>query len=317
MKPVARHFNVLSPKFLQLAFCLLWFTISISNQNLVAQSTIEWEKTIGGDNFEDLRAIFETPDGGFIYGASTSSNANGDISQPSNGFSDYWIGKLDADGNLLWEKNYGGDNIDQLQALKPTPDGGYILGGYSKSTLSGDKSEPNFFQFSLDYWVVKIDALGTVEWDRTLGGQADEFFWDLELAHDGGYILAGNTFSDMTGNVSENNYGISDYWIVKLAADGSLEWDKVYGGAGQDWCFDVLATSDGNYLISGHSGSGAEGNKTTASQGSNDFWTLKIDPSGNIIWQRSFGGNADDQIHDVVESNSGGFLLAGIEINFK
>ena len=129
---------------------------------------------------------------------------------------------MDADGNLLWEINYGGDNIDQLQALKPTPDGGYIMGGYSKSTLSGDKSEPNINQFSLDYWVIKVDALGVKQWDRTLGGQADEFFWDLELAHDGGYILAGNTFSDMTGNVSENNYGISDFWIVKLAADGSL-----------------------------------------------------------------------------------------------
>ena len=110
MKPVARFFNVLPPKFLQLAFCLLWVTLSITNQNLVAQSAIQWDKTIGGDNFEDLRAIFETPDGGFIYGASTSSNANGDISQANNGFSDYWIGKLDANGNLLWEINYGGDN---------------------------------------------------------------------------------------------------------------------------------------------------------------------------------------------------------------
>ena len=311
MKPVALLHSVLPPKFLRLAFCWLWIVISISNHTVLAQSTIQWETTLGGDNFEDVRAVFETPDGGFIFGASTSSSGNGDISQISYGFSDYWIGKLDANGNLLWEINYGGDNIDQLQAVKPTADGGYILGGYSKSSISGDKSEANINPFSLDYWVIKVDATGVKQWDRTLGGQEDEFFWDLEVAHDGGYILAGNTFSDMTGNISENNYGISDYWIVKLAANGNLEWEKVYGGDGQDWCFDVLATSDGNYLISGHSGSGANGNKTTASQGSNDFWTLKIDPSGNIIWQQSFGGTGDDQIHDVVEANAGGFLLAG------
>jgi len=149
--------------------------------NIFAQPPVEWDDAYGGSNFEELQGLHQTADGGYIYGCSTPSDPNADISEASIGGGDYWMVKTDADGTILWDERIGGTAAEVIQEIQPTSDGGYIMGGWSYSDANGDKTEANNGPaWTSDIWVVKTDAAGVVEWDRSLGGDDNEQLYHIQ-----------------------------------------------------------------------------------------------------------------------------------------
>jgi len=160
----------------------------------------------------------------------------------------------------LWDKTYGGNREDAFKSVKKTSDGGYILAGYSGSDKSGDKSEES--KGGRDYWVVKVKADGSKEWDKTFGGRNVDELQSIQQTKDNGYILGGTSSSGQSGDKTQASKGESDYWIVKLDANGNKVWDKSLGGSNSDRLTTVQQTSDSGYILGGYSHSGKSGDKS-------------------------------------------------------
>ncbi len=173
--------------------------------------TIQWQNTIGGSGSEALFSIVQTSDGGYILGGYSHSNISGDKTENSNGATDYWIVKTDARANIQWQNTIGGSGYDYLTSIDQTSDGGYILGGYSSSNISADKTENSIG--NSDYWIVKTDSLGVIQWQNTIGGSELDVLSSIAQTSDGGYILGGYSNSDISGDKTENSNG---NWITGL-----------------------------------------------------------------------------------------------------
>jgi len=268
-----------------------------------------WEKDFGGSNYDVVTSIDPTNDSGYIIGGYSSSNISGDKSENSRGSDDYWIIKIDSSGNKLWDKTIGGSASDKLYSVKQTIDGGFFLAGYSFSGISGDKTQATWGSY--DYWVVKTDAVGNKIWDKDLGGSSLDELYAAGNTDDGGIILGGNSMSNISGDKSENNWGLRDYWIVKLDSLGNKIWDKTIGGSATDWLTSIKLTHDGNFILGGYSNSLVSGNKTQGSNGGSDYWIVKADSLGNILWDKVLGGSADDELNKIIPTSDGGFMFAG------
>ncbi len=290
----------------------------LSLKNLGQTAQINWDKTIGGTGIDNMTSVITTSDGGYFLIGDSKSNISGDKTENSKGERDYWVVKLKADRTVEWEKTIGGSGIDICTAVVQTSDGGYFVGGYSISNASGDKTEDNIgANDSFDYWVLKLNATGTIEWQKTLGGDLVEELHSVAQTSDGGYILGGHSNSNISGNKTEDSKGGSDYWIVKLASNGSIDWQKTIGGSQTDrWVNKIFQTQDGGYVLggqsfSGSSASGPDGDKTEPNKGNGDYWILKLTTIGNIEWQKTLGGAQSDTFNDIIQSNTGGFLIIG------
>ena len=283
----------------------------LANANVIAQTpTIQWDKTIGGSLKDVPQVVKQTADGGFILGGYSLSDVSGDKSENSKGLADYWVVKLDASGNKLWDKTIGGDGDDYLNALQQTADNGYILGGYSSSNISGNKSENS--KGGDDYWIVKLDENGNILWDKTIGGSnGDDYLFSLQQTSDNGYILGGSSSSNISGDKSENSKGVSDYWVVKLDEDGNKIWDKTIGGSSFDILYSLQQTADNGFILGGYSESNISGDKSENSKGGNDYWIVKLDVDGNIIWDKTIGGNNSDALYSVKQTIDNGYILGG------
>jgi hypothetical protein len=236
--------------------------------------TIQWDKTIGGGGEDDLFSLQQTSDGGYILGGHSDSNVSGEKTANSRGYYDYWVVKLNSLGKIQWDKTIGGSSGDYLTSLQQTCEGGYILGGYSLSNRSGDKTEKSRGVY--DYWVVKLNSLGRIQWDKTIGGSLVDYLYSLQQTSDGGYILGGDSESDMSGEKTENNHGsfIGDYWVVKLNSFGRIQWDKTIGGTSEDHLRSIKEVSKNQYILGGYSISGISGDKTEVSRGDFDYWIV-------------------------------------------
>lgn len=276
----------------------------------------QWDKDFGGTGFDGLAFLQQTSDGGYIFGGTSSSGISGDKTQANVGFDDYWILKTDSLGNKQWDKTFGGLKGEILYVLQQTNDGGYILGGSSFSGIGGDKSQANWDTSGLtfDYWIVKTDSSGNKQWDKTFGGTAlDELTW-LQQTTDGGYILAGASNSGISGDKTQDTIGKFDYWIVKTDSLGNKQWDKDFGGTDSEGHSCIQQTSDGSYFLGGQSSSGVGGDKTAPLWGNTvniDFWILKIDSTGNKLWDKDYGGIFDEEFYTINKSTDVGFLVAG------
>lgn len=270
---------------------------------------IQWQNTIGGSDRDELYCVQQTVDGGYILGGHSTSNISGDKAESSNGSWDCWIVKTDSNGNIQWQNTIGGNNSDWLHSIKQTTDGGYILGGQSESSISGDKTENS--NGGWDYWIVKIDSIGIIEWQNTIGGNEDDKMFSIQQTTDGGYILGGISDSDSTDDKTEDSKGYMDYWIVKTDSLGNIQWQNTIGGNDNDILGSVIQTVDGGYLLVGYSRSGPSGDKTTLSNGVEDYWIVKTDSQGSIQWQRSFGYGAQDLLYAVQQTAEGGYILGG------
>ncbi|MCE3007989.1 MAG: gliding motility-associated C-terminal domain-containing protein [Bacteroidetes bacterium] len=274
----------------------------------------KWDKTFGGNKDDLLTSVQQTADGGYILGGYSISDADiaGGKSENSRGDFDYWVLKLDANGNMQWDKTLGGSGADRLSSLQQTNDGGYILGGYSSSNADNEKSENS--RGSGDFWIVKLDGNGNRQWDKTLGGAAGDFLMALRQTADGGYIVGGQSWSEAGYEKSESprgGIGDNDWWIVKLDANGSKQWDRTLGGYNAEGFSALQQTADGGYLLGGSSMSSAGGDKREDRRGGTDYWVVRLDADGIKLWDKTIGGTDEDKLSFLQQTSDGGYILAG------
>lgn len=298
---------------LLISFCFLFFRFAFAQNPLVKQ----WDKRFGGNVTEVNHSIINTKDNGFLIGGYSTSGISGDKTQPSWGLSDYWIVKTDSLSNKQWDKRFGGNSTDLLFSLYQDSDGEYLLGGYSVSDSSGDKTEHNrdVNLIYADYWVVKIDSLGNKVWDKTFGGDSEDALESIIQAKDKGYILCGRSVSGISGDKTQASWGGTDGWVVKTDSVGNKLWDRRFGGSLNDNIYRVIETSDGGFLIGGISFSGISGDKTEMNWDSTfstpDYWIIKLDSFGIKQWDKRYGGNNSDQLEWILQTVNGDYLLAG------
>ncbi|MBN8567114.1 MAG: T9SS type A sorting domain-containing protein [Flavobacteriales bacterium] len=274
--------------------------------------SIVWQKTIGGNRLDGLSNIKRTDDNGLIIGGSSDSLISGEKTEnPRGNFQnpDFWILKLNQDNEIEWQRTIGGDLTDRLFTIQITSDGGYILGGESNSNSSGEKNENSRGDF--DYWIVKLNNIGEIEWQKTLGGSGLEVFGDLIISQDNGYIVGGYSTSPISGDKTLDNYGLFNFWVLKLNSEGEIIWQKVYGGFEGEVLNSIKQKSNGNILLAGSSSSNISGVKTENSRGSSDFWLLEVDENGEILGQKTIGGSEADSIQDLICLDDGRYFLAG------
>ncbi|MFH1052173.1 MAG: choice-of-anchor D domain-containing protein [bacterium] len=281
--------------------CLVRIT---TKQNNNADELIAWKKCYGGTNNDRAKSVIETRDGNYIVIGSTQST-DGDISGKNQNDSDFWIIKLNQDGKILWEKHLGGSLYDWAYSIIESNDGGYVAIG---STTSSDK-DVSGHHGSSDFWIVKLKQTGEIEWQKCYGGSNWEDANSIIATGDGGYVVAGFTQSDNEDVVG--NIGMKDFWILKLDQMGEIIWKKCLGGTNNDVANSIIETIDGDYAIAGYTQS--NDGDVLGKQGNNpDFWVIKLNQSGDIIWQRSFGGSGDDRANSLIETSDGGYCVVGI-----
>jgi hypothetical protein len=256
---------------------------------------IQWQKCYGGTGTENASCIVQTTDGGYIAAGYTNST-NGDVTG-LHGSNDYWVVKIDQAGTIEWQKTYGGSFDDQASSIRQTTDGGYIVAGYSESN-NGDITNTHGDK---DYWILKLDAAGAIEWQHKYGGDDKEFAYDIKQTPDGGYIVVGKTYSydgvimPVNGDIT-NFHGGNDGWILKLSATGAIEWQKCLGGADLDHLMSVQLTADGGYIATG----------TYHILG---YWLVKLSSTGAVQWEQYYGDT--DDAYTVQQTSDGGYIMAG------
>ncbi len=284
---------------------------------LDANGNIIWQKCLGGTEDDFVNSIQQTSDGGYIVAGFSESN-DGDVTGNHKKYEnyyfyyyDYWVVKLDANGNIIWQKSLGGTHYDYAQSIQQTSDGGYIVAGKSLSNdgdVTGNHGGWAYDDYWVgDYWVVKLDTSGDIIWQKCLGGTEDEWAYSIQQTSDGGYIVAGcslSTDGDVTGN-----HGGLDYWVIKLDANGNIIWQKSLGGTSWDTAYSIQQTSDGGYIVAG--GSHSTDGDVTGNHGGSDYWVIKLDANGNIIWQKSLGGTTSDYAESIQQTSDGGYIVAG------
>jgi predicted secreted protein len=299
-----------------------------------AKATVGWSKTYGGTNAEGWDSIYpvvlQTSDGGFLITGSTTSYGAGS--------NDAYLVKTDANGEMQWQKTYGGPLNESACVVCKTSDGGYAIMCTTNSYGAGGN----------DFWLLKTDANGNLQWNNTYGGTGVDNGYDVSQTADGGYALLGET----------NSFGAGGYdvWVVKTDAAGNMQWNKTYGAVGNDWASNLICTADGGYAVVSYSMSfgGYKGwfikidssgnmawNKTyslgtaswactgiqTADGGyamtgvtypttKRDAWLIKTDSSGNMLWNKTYGGTGDDTGWALVQMDDGGYAIGGVTSSF-
>jgi hypothetical protein len=219
---------------------------------------------------------------------------------------------LSLDGqapSVQWQNTFGGVGHDDLRAMLMTEDGGFLLGGYSNSNVSGEKADSS--KGLTDFWILKLDADRSIEWQRTVGGSDMDELSEIIEHPAGGYLLGGSSKSDISGDKTDSCFGGYDFWIVKMSEDGIIEWDKTIGGSENDMLSDMIVHQDTTIVLAGHSNSDSSDVKSEDSRGDNDFWAVAVDLGGEIEWQKTIGGDLKDDLHSIESLSDGGILLSG------
>ena len=243
---------------------------------------VTFAKTYGGTDEDVARFVQQTSDGGYIVVGETYSFGAG--------YSDIFLIKTDAYGNIQWAKTYGGTYYDYAYSVQQTSDGGYIVAGHI-GVLFGDY---------MDIFLVKTDANGNVIWAKTYGGANYDYAYSVQQTSDGGYILVGGTWSF--------GAGIFDFFLIKTDENGNIQWAKTYGGTSEDYGFSVQQTSDGGYIVTGHTASFGAGNW--------DIFIIKTDANGSVQWAKTYGGTSDDLVRFVQQTSDGGYIMVGETYSF-
>jgi uncharacterized delta-60 repeat protein len=249
---------------------------------LKSDGEISWQKRYGGAGADEAYSIQQTRDGGYIVAGHTWCFGAGNA--------DFWVLKLESDGEVSWQNAYGGTENDYyVNSVRQTNDGGYIVAGYTES----------FGAVLADFWVLKLKSDGTIDWEKRYGGLDNDYARSIQQTRDGGYIVAGQTYSFGTGG---------DFWVLKLNSAGDISWQKTYGGAGYDCANSIQQTSDGGYIVAGPTNS--------SGAGANDFWVLKLNSSGAVLWQKTYGAIFVDIPYSIYQTSGGGYIVAGCTMSF-
>jgi hypothetical protein len=236
-----------------------------------------WTKTYGGTGSDYGRSVKQTSDGGYIITGFTDSFGAGSY--------DVYLIKTNASGDTVWTKTYGGASEESGSCVQQTSDGGYVISGYTFSFGAGPT----------DVYLIRADAGGGVVWGRVYGGASWEFGNSVQQTSDGGYIVAGETESFGAGD--------SDTYLIRTDADGDTVWTRTYGGTGHEAGFSVQETSDGGYIIAGHT--------YTFGAGGGDVYLIRADAGGGVIWARAYGDTAEEGSYSVQQTSDGGYIVAG------
>ncbi|MDP4286236.1 MAG: hypothetical protein Q8891_17640, partial [Bacteroidota bacterium] len=263
---------------------------------------ITWQKMYGGSQEDYALSLSIASDGGYFIAGHTLSN-DGDV-KGNHGGMDWWVIKIDGTGNLIWQKCLGGSKSDQANSIQSTADGGCIVAGLEEST-DGDVINNHGIG---DYWLVKLDKSGNIQWQKTYGGTGLDEAWCVRVTNDGGYIVAGFSGS-YDGDVTSNRPGGDDIWILKVDNIGNIQWKKCYGGTGNDYGYFIQPTPDRGYVVACSSSS--SNYDLTCNSGNMDAWAFKINNAGDLQWQKSFGGNDADEIRCIQPLNDGSFIAVG------
>ena len=213
---------------------------------------------------------------------------------------------------IQWAKCFGGSNYESANSIVQTVDGGYIFAGHSRST-NGDVSA-NYG--NNDYWIVKIDDIGGIEWQRTYGGNGDNQLYVIHQTQDGGYIAGGNsnsttTLTSLGGTVSNG----TDYWVIKMDENGTIVWSETYDFGKVDILTSLVENEDRTILIGGYaqneSSHSLEKGLKKDEEGINDYIALKIDEKGEVLWDKSVGSEGEDILRKLITTRDGGYLMAG------
>ncbi len=292
--------------------------LTVLTVNLVSSQDILWEKSYGGKQADYLTDAIPTADYGFVLGGSSlTPNKDNPLSK---GNYDYCIWKVKENGDIEWQKSYGGSDNDMLYSIKATNDGGFILAGISNSPISGQKKDNRIGQN--DIWILKLDARGTEMWQKTLGGLSEEQLATIIITKDNGFLLGASSESDVCNyKASETNKnsiykntdsnGSLDYWLVKLNYKGELEWQKTIGGTYLDQLRSVVTTFDGGYFVGGVSNSNSNLFKNKDCNGQTDFWYMRLNATGEILWETTYGGAGDENLYTVLETKEHQLIVAG------
>jgi len=253
-----------------------WFDVYLIKTD--SSGNRQWQNTFGGGDFDIGRSVQQTSDGGFIIAGLTRSFGAG--------MSDVYLIKTYSSGNPQWQKTFGGSYSDSAYSVQQTTDGGYIIAGYIYSFTTF---------WGLDVYLIKTDSAGNSLWQKTIGGSKSDYGCSVQQTSDGGFIIAGYT----------NSFGAGGYdvYLIKTDSSGNSQWQKTFGGSGDDYGYSVQQTTDGGFIIAGSTESfGA---------GKNDVYLIKTDSAGNLIWQKTFGVSDDDKGYSVQQTSDGGYIIAG------
>ncbi|TMU54964.1 hypothetical protein [Flagellimonas algicola] len=299
-----------------LVLALVWSCLSDDSQtSLPLQRTFEgemdWMISFGGSGEDTAQSVIQTSDGGYAV-LGYSNSMDGDLAGKSTNVNDYWLLKLDDEGNLSWSKTYGGTKDDRGQSVIQTRDGGYAIVGYAMSD-DGDGSNNEGFH---DNWILKLDNSGNILWEKSFGFSGHDHSYDVVETADGGFFFSG--FLDVTssggaGNEGKGSYltrhGVGEFWGTKLDAQGNLEWRRYFGGTNNDRSYGVVQADDGGFVLAGASES--DDFDITNPKGSYDFWVLKVSNQGELLWQQSFGGTGIDKAYGIAKTLDGAYVVTG------
>ena len=281
------------------------------NSNL----TLQWQKTIGGSEGDDLRDMIAVNNNSYLLLIQTSSPVSGEKTVDNYGLGDYWLVKIDSIGNILWQKTYGGDNANYPANILEIDNNNYVLLGTSNSDSSGVKTENS--RGGYDFWFLIVDSLGNIIYDKTIGGNSSDFCMSGYYNSQADEIyLAGRTTSSISGDITNEPYSIlEDYLLFKINATfGQIISNFRYGGSKWNG-LNALGELNGNIYLGGSSTSDSSGVKTENNRDTtnywSDYWILKLNPDGSIVWDKTIGGNYRDYLMNMVFANNNQLLLIG------
>jgi gliding motility-associated-like protein len=273
--------------------------VCLASHAQVNPPTILWKKTLGGTLNETLNSTYETTDGGYILGGQTSS-ANGDVKGTRKGAFDAWVVKIDATGDIEWQKDFGGSRDDIVTSVKETSDQGFIVEGYTAST-DGDFSSNHG---GTDIFVIKLSKNGSVEWIKCFGGTLDEKSSEVVCSSEGGYLLTGSAKS-FNGDLLGQSPMDADAWVLKISNTGVIEWQKLFGSNFTDFCKTVKQLPNKNYVLASNIGTASGSNQRE------DILVSMIKPNGSIVSQTSYGGTRQEFASCLELTPDGGFIILG------
>ncbi len=284
---------------------LLIIAVCIQYMSASAQ-TIEWQKALGGSGFDVTSSVIPSHDTGYLV-CGQAFSFDGDVSL-NHGSSDVWVVKLTNTGSSIWEKSYGGSGKDAGSKVRATTDGGYIVVGTTASS-DGDIAVSHG---SEDVWVVKLDHAGSIEWEKCYGGTGEDVGYDIRQTFDGGYIIGGYTTTPDNGDVIGFHGGFgSDCWVLKIDDTGAVLWQNTLGGTQDESVIVIRQTLDTGFIFGGYSRSG-DGDITNYRGGTyegGDCWVVKLDKTGEMQWQKTYGGRFEEQVFDILEVSRGSYLI--------
>ena len=282
-----------------------------------SEGEVEWAKSFGGSNYDEIQSVAATSDGGAIAGGyfRSSSIQVGNETLTNNGSNDGIIIKYSSAGEVEWAKSIGGSSDDYINSVAATSDGGAIVGGYFSSSEIQVGNETLTYNGDFDGLIIKYSSEGEVEWAKSIGGSSNDYIYSVAATSDGGAIVGGYFSSSeiQVGNETLTYNGDFDGLIIKYSSEGVVEWAKSFGGSNNDYIESVAATSDGGAIVGGYFKSSTiqVGTETLTSNGSFDGLIIKYNADGVVEWAKNIGGSSYDCIESIAETSDGGYIAGG------